>query len=106
MFNTNEDISTYIPYSNDSILAISNDTVFQICSLKEGNQCVEECSSNNVILDSDGNRCGTSCDNDKYLLTPESICLTNCDTIQVYIFLIMIKNVDYVKILIHLNLIN
>ena len=41
-------------------------------------------SSNNVILDSDGNRCGTSCDNGKYLLTPESICLTNCDT-SIYI---------------------
>ena len=105
MFNTNEDISTYIPYSNDSILAISNDTVFQICSLKEGNQCVEECSSNNVILDSDGNKCGTSCDNGKYLLTPESFCLINYDT-NIYIFLIMIKNVDYVKILIHLNPIN
>ena len=84
MFNTNEDISTFIPYSPNSMLAITKDNVYKICALNDGENCIEDCSSGQVIRDSEGNKCGTSCDNNKYLLIPDNVCLYECDT-SIYI---------------------
>ena len=81
MFNTNEEITTFIPHSPYSILAISDNNVYKICALKDGNNCIEECPSNEIIIrDSDGNKCGTSCDNNKYLFIPDNVCITDCDS--------------------------
>ena len=80
MFNTNEYIKTFIPYSPNSMLAITENNVYKICALKDGDNCIEDCSSNQVIRDSDGNKCGSICDNDKYLLIPDNVCMTQCDT--------------------------
>ena len=84
MFNTNESINTFIPYSGNSLLAISNNNVYKICPIKNGEDCLEQCDTGQVIRDSDGNKCGTNCDNDKYLLIPDNICLTECDS-RIYI---------------------
>ena len=80
MFNTDVNIDTYIPYSSISMLAITKDTAYQICAIKnDNNQCISECTSGLVIRDVDGNKCATSCPNEKYLLVPDLICLTECD---------------------------
>ena len=73
MFNTDIDIDVFIPYSSNSMLAITKDKAYRICALQEGGECVEYCSSGQIILDLDGNKCGTSCDENKYLLNPDSI---------------------------------
>ena len=87
MFNTDETINTFIPYSSNSMLAITDNKVYKICALKNtnGDDCIEECSSGRVIRDSQGNKCGTSCDDvNKYLLIPDDICLNECDN-SIYI---------------------
>ena len=35
MFNTNESISTFIPYSENSMLAITDENVYKICALNK-----------------------------------------------------------------------
>ena len=80
MFNTNEDIDTFIPYSENSMLAITRDKVYKICAIKSGENCIESCENSDVIRDSNGNICGSSCIGDKYLLIPDNICMNECDT--------------------------
>ena len=85
MFNTDIDIDTFIPYSSNSMLAITRNTAYRICPIKDGDNCIEECTTGQVIRDTDGNKCGTDCgDANKYLLIPDYICLTECDT-SIYI---------------------
>ena len=59
MFNTDINIDTYIYYSNNSMLAITKDTAYNKHPSRRWRVCVEECSSWQVISDSDGNKCGT-----------------------------------------------
>ena len=62
------------------MLAITKDTAYQICAIKnDNNQCISECTSGLVIRDADGNKCATSRPNEKFLLVPDLICLTECD---------------------------
>ena len=84
VFNTDEDIDTFIPYSNYSMLAITKDYAYQICIIKSANsdsnfQCIQSCSGN-IILDTDGNYCDNSCASGKVLLIPEEICISDCNT--------------------------
>ena len=91
IFNTDEVILKFIPFSNNSMLAITEKTAYQICALKdkEGN-CVEECPhGQKIIFDVDGNKCGDitqNCDDDKILLYPYDICVKECDNDK-FIFL-------------------
>ena len=82
IFNTNETILEFKPYSNISMLAITEKSAYKICALKNnsGEDCIESCSSNeNIILDSENsNKCGIKC-NKKYILIPDQICLESCD---------------------------
>ena len=86
IFNTDEDIDVFIPYSNYSMLAITNETAYQICLLKDNSGCIEKCSSGNVILDIEGNYCNTSScvASGKLLLIPEEVCISECNT-SIYI---------------------
>ena len=89
MFNTNESINKFIPYSEDSMLAITDKTAYRICAIQDASgSCTEECSSDQYLLfDIDGNKCKdiqTLCDADKFLLIPENICIDYCDT-NIYI---------------------
>ena len=85
MFNTDVEIDTFIPYSDISMLAITKDTAYQICAIKDdNNKCISECTDGLVIRDVDGNKCSTNCPNGKYLLVPDLICLSECDT-SIYI---------------------
>ena len=46
VFNTDEDIDTFIPYSNISMLAITKNSAYKICIIQDSNKnCLEKCSS-------------------------------------------------------------
>ena len=82
IFNTNETILEFKPYSNISMLAITEKSAYKICALKNelGDDCIESCSGNeNIILDSENsNKCGNKCKT-KYILIPDQICLDSCN---------------------------
>ena len=81
MFNTDEQIDVFIPYSQNAMLAITNESAYKICAIPSGDSCIESCSTGDLYLDLDGNRCGTSCSNENdYILIPEEVCISDCDT--------------------------
>ena len=85
MFNSNVAFDKFIPYSRNSILAIKGNSVYRICPIVDktnSNNCIEDCTGDQVLIrDVDGNICGQSCpDANKYLLVPDNICDTTCDT--------------------------
>ena len=79
IFNTDENIDIFIPYSTDSMLAITKETAYRICFIKDSTNCLSQCTENSNILDTDGNKCGTGCDDGKYLIVPEGVCSSICD---------------------------
>ena len=82
LYNIDEEIYTFIPFSKSEMLAITKDSAYKICIIKNSNSCSESCTDNNLLLDSDGNKCQDQCDEGKIKLMPESICipLSECDT--------------------------
>ena len=81
VFNTDEKILTYVPYSNISMLAITSSTAYEICVIKKDGVCIDssECTDENYILDLEGNKCGNSCEGGKIFLIREKICNYTCD---------------------------
>ena len=83
LFNTDENITTFVPYSNTEMLAITPNSAYKICIIKDSNSCLETCSSGNLIFDINGNKCETSseCDEGKIKLMPNDICINEslCD---------------------------
>ena len=86
VFNTEEDINVFIPYSNNSMLAITSESAYRICLIPDSedeDNCLESCPDNSyLILDIDGNKCSSStvCGDGKYTLLPEGVCISFCDT--------------------------
>ena len=87
VFNTIEDINVFIPYSSNSMLAITSESAYRICLIQDSSNadnCLESCpdDSNNLILDIDGNKCSssTACEDGKYTLLPEGVCISSCNT--------------------------
>ena len=79
LYNFDEDIITFIPYSTNEMLAITPTSAYKICIIKNGNDCIQSFSSENLILDIEGNKCQSGCDNGKIKLMPEEICIDICD---------------------------
>ena len=79
LYNFDEDIKTFIPYSKNEMLAITPTSAYKICIIKNGNDCIQSFSSENLILDIEGNKCQSGCDNGKIKLMPEEICIDICD---------------------------
>lgn len=82
IFNTDKEIIDFKPYSNNSMLAITNESAYKICIIKgDNNECLNECSNNHVFYDiSKSNHCFN--ENDKcndYVLMPNEICIEKCD---------------------------
>ena len=78
LFNTDEDIKTFVPYSNSEMLAITAKSAYKICIFKNNDQCSETCDDNkNLILDIDGNKCDSNndCNEGKIKLMPNNICV-------------------------------
>ena len=62
------------------MLAISKTSAYKICIIPDSDKnCLETCSSGELILDVDGNYCSESCKDGKYTLLPENVCISNCD---------------------------
>lgn len=86
IFNTNETLIEFKPISNTSMLAVTDNSAYQVCLVKEYEKCVTECSSGRIILDSiNGNICGNANTCEKgIVLIPEDICILSCNT-SIYI---------------------
>ena len=81
LYNLDEDIISINLYSNGDILAITSTSVYKLCILKNDDSCIDTCYSNNLILDTHGNKCQSVCDDGKIKLMPEGICIEKeeCD---------------------------
>jgi hypothetical protein len=83
IFNTNEALIEFKPISSTSMLAVTQDSAYQVCFMKEGNECKTECSNDKMmIIDAlNGNSCGTSntCEGG-IIFKPDDICIPSCNT--------------------------
>ena len=71
-----------MPYSNNSMLAITPYSAYKICAIKgDDNECLDECPNNDEIMydTQKHNQCkkGKECEN--FILVPDNICLDSCD---------------------------
>ena len=82
VFNTEEKILKYVPYTDISMLAITSNGAYEVCVIKKDGNCVDSygCSESgyNYILDIKGNKCATSCESG-FLLLRENMCSDSCD---------------------------
>ena len=79
IFNTDEEITSFKPYSSYSMLAITKNSAYKVCSIADNNgNCIEKCDSGNFFANAEGpNFCGDRCPN--YILIPNKICINKCD---------------------------
>ena len=83
VFNTYEAILSFSAYNNNSMLAITSSGIYQICGIKNGDNCIDSCEeseNNHIVFDADnGNICSNGCENQKFLLMPSEVCISNCN---------------------------
>ena len=83
IFNTDEEINTFIPISKNSMLAITEDSAYQICTIDDGNNnCIDNCYNgyHQVIFDTQKpNKCEYEYNCENYLLMPNKVCIESCD---------------------------
>ena len=81
IFNTKEKIVKFLPYSDMTMLAITKEKAYKICTYKGSSGCIDTCS-NGYLLDVDGNSCGTNCPNGKLTFKPTGVCINKneCDS--------------------------
>ena len=77
VFNTDEDIITFTPYTNISMLAITKTNAYEVCIIKKDGKCIDsnDCSGSNheFILDIEGNKCSNDCNSEN------NFCNVSCD---------------------------
>lgn len=80
IFNTNEEIIEYKPYTKYEMLAITNKSIYKICVIKNGENCLLECKNDNSLTYNamDSNNCNSKCESNLYL-KPNDICIKDCD---------------------------
>jgi len=82
IFNTNEDLLVFKPYSNNAMLAITKSSAYKICIIREKGteNCLNTCENNDLILNSiTYNSCDKNCETNIFLM-PNNICINSCDT--------------------------
>ena len=85
LYNIESEFTKFIPISNHEMLAMNSTSAYKICIIKSENNgntfCSETCSSGQLILDADGNKCQTGCGSDKIKLMPDNYCIkkNECD---------------------------
>ena len=80
LYNFEETITKFMPYRGYSdMLAITPTSAYKICVVKSGSSCTSICSD--LLLDTDGNKCGNSCGVGKVKMMPEGVCVSkdSCD---------------------------
>ena len=77
VFNTDEDIITFTPYTNISMLAITKTNAYEVCIIKKDGKCIDsnDCTESNheFILDIEGNKCSNDCNSEN------NFCNVSCD---------------------------
>jgi len=68
LYNFDAEIFSIFTYSTGDILALTSNSLFKICVIKGGDSCIDVCDSNNLLLDTNGNKCQNKCDVDKIKL--------------------------------------
>ncbi len=83
MFNTEEEILTYAPYFDISMLAITPTTAYEICAIKKDGVCIDSFSftetNYNYFEELERNKYAISWDDGKVLLIRENMCNDTCD---------------------------
>ena len=79
IFNTDEQISKFIHYSTNAMLAITSNSAYKICAIYNNNDCSETCSSTVFYNIEDKNVCKSSYTCTNYKLYPNNICINECD---------------------------
>ena len=80
IFNTNEEILEFKPYSSNSMLAKTSNSAYKICTIQDNGNCIDQCSNSFTIFDvSKPNQCGNEINCKNYILIPNEICIESCD---------------------------
>ena len=83
VFNTEEELLTFVPYTNISMLAITANASYEVCIIKENNKCIDSYDCNqtnyNYILNSEGNKCANECEEGKVLFIKNNFCIDSCN---------------------------
>ena len=80
IFNTDEYIKYYMPYSDREMLIVTDNSILKVCAIKDANgNCVDFCD--NYLISTQGNKCSSSdsCNSGEYMLVPDLICNQTCD---------------------------
>ena len=82
IFNTNEEILDFKPYSKNSLLIITNSSAYQLCTIPSNKGCLDECKDGEIlILDPEnGNHCGLKEECPNYIFKPSGICIDECNS--------------------------
>ena len=80
IYNLDEQLTTFIPYLDNSMLAINSESAYQICAIPDTNKkCIDSCSST-IYYDVNSNICTDAHTCSHYTLFPNAICIDSCDT--------------------------
>ena len=81
IFNTDEEIVDFKFYSYNAMLAITKNSVYKICTIKNNDDtCKDDCSSGKLVLDTlKPNQCNSENKCDNFILMPDEICIEECD---------------------------
>ena len=81
LFNIDQAIVKFEPYSDYEMLVITSNSANKICLYKSGSSCVTSCpSGTSLVLDVNGNECKSSTTCQGYTLMPDNICMDNFNT--------------------------
>ena len=109
LYNIEAEFTLFIPASTGStviMLGLTSTTIYQICIVKDGSSCNNDCGSTDILLNVEGNKCDTVCDTGKIKLMPEGICIDTelCDlnTYELnkfkYLKLMQLKNIQDISV--------
>ena len=87
LYNIEGDDITFIPDSSGQMIAITQTELYKICIIKDNDECnnIDQCP--HIMLDPEGNKCQSNCDEGKIEMIPEGICLNKHEcNLNIYIF--------------------
>ena len=76
LFNTKEKINKFIPFSEYSMLAITDSSAYEICPIRVDGKCIEKCDNDEIIINIEGSN---YCKCNKYYFIPGYKCIDDCD---------------------------
>ena len=81
IFNTDvKNISSFVPFSNNSMLVIQSDKAYKVCIISYNLDCIDKCPEGKVLVyDTEGNTCKEVMNCPSYILKPNDICIESCD---------------------------